>query len=125
MRTTQCRRGRVEFESCAQTCLDELEELFTFEEQHGIVHLPAQPRVEPQLARPLELSPSAVTDIHMKIRCELDEFAPLFWFISMDEDYINISCTAQQGICIGGERARQIRSDDIWFIERTLLCGLF
>jgi hypothetical protein len=31
----------------------------------------------------------------VEIGRELDEFAPVLWFLGMDEDHVNIRCAAQ------------------------------
>src|SRR5215216_3971284 len=96
-RALQGRRGCIELKPGAQSSLDELEEFLALIKEHGIVHLPTQPRIKAQLARSLELGFGAVTNIQVKIGGQLDEFAPVFRLIRMDKDDVNIRGAPQHG----------------------------
>src|SRR5262245_41337311 len=96
----QGRRGCVEFESRSQTSLHKLEKLLTLIKQHRVVHLPAQPRVEAQLARTFKLRFGAVPDIHMEVGSQLDEFTPVFRLAIMDQDDVDICRAAKQRIML-------------------------
>src|SRR5512138_329889 len=93
--TMQSGRRRVELEACPQSRLDELEELLALVQEHGIVHFPAQPGIEAQFARTLELGFGAVTDIQMEVGGKFGKFAPVLWLFGMDKNDVDVCCAAE------------------------------
>src|SRR6266508_3446253 len=124
-RSLQGWRGGIELKPSAQTSLDELKELLALIKEHRIIHFPAQPRIETQFARSLELRFGAMTDIQVTIGRQFDEFAPVLWLVGMDKDDVNIRGAAKDGIDIRNQCACQVGGDYVLVVKSAFLGGLF